>query len=223
MSSAPRPWDEVRTVLFDLDGTLVDSLELILASFRHTMRVHRGSAPPDAEWLATMGTPLLAQLRGFAEDEEEARAMMATYVAHNQEVHGDLLRPFPGVRETLEELRRRDVRLGIVTSKMRHGTMRELAACSLPAEWFGAIVTADEPVPHKPDPAPVRLALERLEERPERAVYVGDSVWDLRAGRAAGTRTAAALWGPFSPPELAVERPDRLMDRIAELLDLLAA
>lgn len=223
MSRASRGgrWSAVRTVLFDLDGTLVDSLELILESFRHTMEVHLGEAPPDEAWLATMGTPLVAQLRDFAESEAQAEAMLATYVEHNAEVHETLIRPFEGVRETLVELRRREIRIGIVTSKMAAGTRRALASCDLPEEWFDVLVTADDPVPHKPDPAPVRLALERTGAAARASAYVGDSVWDLRAGRAAGTRTAAALWGPFSALELAAERPDVELDRIEEILRLL--
>ncbi len=83
---------------------------------------------------------------------------------------------------------------------------------------FDVVVTSDEPVPHKPDPAPVNLALERLGESPENAAYVGDSIWDLRAGHGAGVTTVAALWGPFSEEELTVERPHVMLDRITDLL-----
>ncbi len=217
MPATPR----LRTILFDLDGTLVDSLDLILESFRHTMRVHFGEAPPDEVWLRTLGTPLRAQFREVAADEDEVQAMVATYVEHNHREHERLIRSFDGVAETLPALRARGVRLGIVTSKARAGTILSLAGCRLELEWFDVLVTSDEPVPHKPDPAPVNLALERLGESPARAAYVGDSIWDLRAGRSAGVRTAAALWGPFSPSELAAEKPDHMLDAIEELFDLL--
>ncbi|MFQ5678593.1 MAG: HAD family hydrolase [Gemmatimonadota bacterium] len=214
----------VRTLLFDLDGTLIDSEGLILASYRHTMRRHRGVAPPDSEWLATLGTPLAIQLRQFAESESEAEAMLATYREHNERVHDALIREFPGVRQTLQWLHANGYRLGIVTSKLGDTVLRGLRACGLPREWFAALVTASDPVASKPDPAPVRLALRQLGGEPSgRTLFVGDSVWDLRAGRAAGTFTAAALWGPFSRETLAAERPDCFLRRMEELPTLLGA
>lgn len=183
------------------------------------MRTHFSEVPGDEVWLRSLGTPLRAQFRQFVDTDEEVRAMIETYLEYNHREHARLIRRFPGVRDTLEALLARDVRLGIVTSKAARGTSISLACCDLPAEWFEVIVTSDEPVPHKPDPAPVRLALERLGADAGSAAFVGDSVWDMRAGIAAGVRTVAALWGPFSEDELAPERPHRMIDRPAELLD----
>lgn len=210
----------VRTVLFDLDGTLIDSRELILASYRHTMAAHLEAVPPDEAWLRTMGTPLAAQLRDFARDENEAAAMLATYREHNARVHDRLVRSFRGVAEMLTWLRARQVRLGVVTSKLRDATERGLQACGLALDWFDVLVTASEPVPHKPDPAPVRLALERMGESPSEAAFVGDSIWDVRSGRGAGVRTAAALWGPVDRRSLEAENPDHLLERVEEVREL---
>ena len=211
--------DGVRTVLLDLDGTLVDSEELILSSYRHTLRTHRGEAPPDGAWLETMGTPLLAQLRDFAEDEEEARAMMETYLAHNRRVHDDLIRPFPDARRAVSALLEAGHRLGIVTSKRRENTLAGLEACGYPLKWFGSVVTASDLEEHKPHPAPVLRALEELDEEPGRSLFVGDSIHDLRSGRAAGTRTGAALWGPYDRERLAPGEPDLWLERPEELLE----
>ncbi len=213
------PAAPLRTVLLDLDGTLIDSEELILASYRHTLRTHRGEAPPDAAWLETMGQPLEAQLRDFAADEAEVRAMTETYREHNDRVHDDLLRGFPGVREAVEELRDRGLRLGIVTSKRRDKTLRGLEACGYPLDWFASVVTASDLEDHKPDPAPVRMALEEMGEEPDRALFAGDSIHDLRAGRAAGVRTAAALWGPYDRERLAPGEPDLWLEGPGDLLE----
>lgn len=213
------PTDNLTAILFDLDGTLVDSWDLVVESWRHTMRVHFGEVPPDEVWLETFGQPLRSQFREFVDTDEEVQAMVDTYVEHNLRVHEELIRPFPDVSDTLTALRSRGFRLGIVTSKAARGTARSLAACGLPEAWFDVIVTSDEPVAPKPDPAPVSLALRRLELRPERAAYVGDSVWDMRSGRAAGVRTIAALWGQFSERQLVVEKPDILLDDIRGLLE----
>lgn len=216
MSAAGAP---LRTVLLDLDGTLIDSEELILASYRHTLRAHRGEAPPDAAWLETMGQPLEAQLRDFAADEAEVRAMTETYREHNDRVHDELLRGFPGVREAVEELRDRGLRLGIVTSKRRDKTLRGLEACGYPRDWFASVVTASDLEAHKPDPAPVRMALDEMGEAPGRALFAGDSIHDLRAGRAAGVRTAAALWGPYDRERLAPGEPDLWLEGPEELVE----
>lgn len=212
----------VGTVLLDLDGTLVDSEELILTSYRHTLRTHRGDIPPDEAWLDTMGTPLRTQLRDFARDEEEVDAMVETYLSHNRRVHDDLIRPFPGARETVSSLREAGFRLGIVTSKRRDSALSGLAACDYPLDWFGSLVTATDLDRHKPHPAPVLRALEELGEEPGRALFVGDSIHDLRAGRSAGTRTAAALWGPYDRQRLAPGEPDLWLEDPAELVEAVA-
>lgn len=222
------PNDRARgpVLLLDLDGTLVDSEELILSSYRHTMRRHRDEVPPDSVWLDTMGQPLLAQLRDFARDEEEARAMMETYREHNHRAHDDLLRPFPGVREYVERLLGDGVRTAIVTSKLRDAALRALETCGYEPGRFGAIVTASDVERHKPDPEPVRRALTGLGEPAGgagagSALFVGDSVWDIRAGRAAGVRTAAALWGPYDREQLAPAGPDHWLEDIEGLGRLL--
>ncbi len=217
-SSAPEQVRRLTAILFDLDGTLVDSERLIYESWRHTMETHFGEVPPEDVWRRTLGRPLRSQFGELVETAGEVRAMIDTYVKHNLAAHEKLIRTFPGARETLEALRSGGLRLGIVTSKATPGTKKSLAACSLDEALFDVIVTSDEPVPPKPDAAPVRLALERLGIPAEDAAFVGDSVWDMRAGRAAGVTTVAALWGPFSERELAPERPDLLLDSIEELL-----
>jgi len=212
------PTTDLNTILFDLDGTLVDSADLILESWRHTMRAHLGEVPGDEAWLSTLGQPLRTQFKAFVDTPEEVQQMVDIYVEHNLREHERLIRRFPDVNETLLTLRDRGFALGVVTSKAKRGTAMSLEACGLEASWFDVIVTSDEPIPHKPDPAPVRLALERLDKTPSQAAFVGDSIWDLRSGRGAGVRTMAALWGPFSEEELAVETPDVMLDAITDLV-----
>lgn len=211
-----------RVLLLDLDGTLIDSSELILASYRHTMRTHLGETPPDSEWLEGMGRPLRVQLRDFASSEEEAKSMLDTYREHNHRVHDRLIRSFDGVRETLTGLRQRGVPLAIVTSKARRGVEMGMDACGLEAGWFDAVVTADDVELAKPHPEPVLRALRLLGEDadPSRAVFVGDSVHDLRAGRAAAVATGAALWGPYGRAELEPGQPDYWLEDVRELKEL---
>lgn len=208
-----------RGVFFDLDGTLADTLELILASYRHTMRVHLGEAPPDARWLATSGTPLREQLKDFARDEREAEAMLETYTTFQRAVHDEMVRPFPGAARVLEALRKAGARLAVVTSKRRTVARRTLEVCGL-HHAIELVVAADDVARGKPDPEPVLRALEALGLAAERehVLVVGDSPFDLRAGRAAGTGTAAVSWGAFPREALEAEGPDYVFDSLDELL-----
>jgi pyrophosphatase PpaX len=202
----PVPW---AAVLFDLDGTLADTVELILRCYRHTMRAHLGRELPDERWLATIGTPLRAQLRAFARDDEEAGRMMETYVTYQRTVHDELVRPFPGAVEAVDELRARGTPVAVVTSKRAEIAVRTLERCGFGGK-HDVLVSVDDVRRGKPDPEPVLLALQKLGAADEagRALMVGDSPWDMRAGRLAGTRTAAALWGPYTRDALAPEEPD---------------
>src|SRR5881296_4552874 len=119
------------TFLFDLDGTLIDSIELILRSYRHTMRLHRGHEPPDDVWMTGLGTPLWVQFRHFTEDPAEIEAMVATYRAYNLAHHDELVRPYAGVVEAVLALRSHGQTLGLVTSKMRSGAVRGLQVAEL--------------------------------------------------------------------------------------------
>ena len=207
-----------RTIVFDLDGTLVDSLGLILASYRHTMEMHLGRRLPDELWVRGMGTPLAVQMLEFAADEAEAAAMVRTYRDHNLANHDRLVRSYPGVREAVSELRERGSNLAIATSKLAVATRLGLRRCGLPEHWFAGIVTADDVERPKPDPEPVLRALDLAGEAdPSRAVYVGDSVHDMRAGRAAGVTTAAVLWGPNSRNTLAPTEPDLWVETPSDL------
>lgn len=207
-----------RTIVFDLDGTLIDSLGLILASYRHTMETHRGRRMPDELWVRGMGTPLHVQMRAFAGSEAEAEAMVRTYEDHNLANHDRLVRPYPGVRDAVMALRDLGLTLAIATSKRDRATRMGLRRCDFPEEWFAGIVTANDVEHPKPDPEPVRRALDRAGETdPARAVYVGDSVHDMEAGRAAGVTTAAVLWGPNSRETLAPTEPDVWIDAPGDL------
>ena len=215
---------EFGTIVFDLDGTLIDSEGLILASFRHTMRHHFGEVPPDEAWRATIGRPLVVQVRDFARSDAEAEAMIRTYTEHNLSNHDRLVRSFDGIRESLQLLREAGRTLAIATSKRRVAARMGLAACGLPEAWFAAIVTADDVTRYKPDAEPVLRALAGAgADTADGAVYVGDSIHDMRSGRAAGVSTAAVLWGPNDRSVLAHEAPDLWIERPDQIPAVLGA
>ena len=212
----PRP----RAILFDLDGTLLDTIELILASARHAFDGYAGGGPSDAEWLAGIGTPLHAQLRSFATDEAHVAELTARYRAHQLEHHDRFTRCYDDVPATLAELQRRGHPMAVVTSKVGFVARRGLEYTGL-APYLPLVVGAEDTTRHKPDPEPVLLALHRLGYAPGEALFVGDSPYDVLAGRAAGVVAVAALWGPFRRPELEAAGADHFLGCLAELPGLL--
>lgn len=216
----PLPMLRFDAVLFDLDGTLLDSIALILESYRHTLIEHGLEPQPDEVVLAGLGTPLEAQLALWA-PRSEVPAMVETYVEHNLAIHDRLVRPYPGITEIVHTLRARGTKLAIVTSKRRRGTAKGLAALGL-SESFDVWVCADDVARPKPDPEPVHAALTALSvEDPARALFVGDAIHDVRSGQAAGVRTAAVLWGAGTRAELEPSAPDHLLEDAAALAAVL--
>ena len=190
-------------LLFDLDGTLVDSIELIRSSFRHACAEVLRREIEEEEWLAGVGTPLRTQMRDFARDDAECDALIAAYRAFQLVHHDRLLGEYAGVRDALATLRAEGHSMGIVTSKGDAFAMRALTAMRL-SEFMDVVIGCDSSTRHKPDPEPVHLALRRLGALPADAIFVGDSPHDIAAGNAAGVTTVGVLWGPF--PRAALER-----------------
>ena len=217
MRSAPLRYD---TVLFDLDGTLIDSGAIIVASMKHAATTVLGREIPEAELAAAVGGPgLVAQMRAL--DPERVDELVHVYSEHNAALH-DGLEACAGIETVLETLHAQGRRLGIVTAK-RRATVR-LAFDVLPQleRYFAVVVGADDTARHKPDPQPILLALDRLGAAPATAAYVGDSPFDLRAARAAGVAAVGVTWGGIHSAErLREERPDELVHDAEELLGVL--
>ena len=209
----------MRTYLFDLDGTLLDSIALILTSFHHTSRVHLDRELPDSYWLEGTGTPLRDQLGKVARSKEELAAMLDTYLAYNLSHHDDMAKPYPGVVDVVRTLHARNAKLALVTSKMRTGAERGLRLLGLEEE-FSVHVCADDVEHGKPHPAPVLMALDALDSSPDEALFIGDSHHDIEAGRRAGVTTVAVTWGPFTREKLAAAEPDHWLEEPEQLFEL---
>ena len=208
-----------RAVLYDFDGTLADSTELILRCYRHTMQTHLGHVPDEADWLSGFGKPLEGQIGRFARTPDEASRMLQSYRDYQHAHHDDALRPFPAACEVVAELAERGIKLAIVTSKHRETALRGLRCCEL-AGHFPVVVAPEDVVHPKPHPESVRKALDALGVSPSEALFVGDSPFDVMAGKAAGVSTAAALWGPFPEEALRAAGPDHLLVTQAAVLSL---
>lgn len=212
-------------VIFDLDGTVVDTVQLIRDSFRFATRTVLGAELPDGQIMAGVGRPLMAQM--IALSPAYAQELYDAYREYNHRLHDELIRPYAGMRPALEQLRASGRHLGIVTSKSADTTEMAFNAVGI-GDLFDVVVTASDSSEHKPSPVPVRLCLERFADAglpadPAAAIYIGDSPFDIAAGAAAGTVTAAVTWGVFSLPELLAAHPDFVVDRPHDLVELCLA
>lgn len=205
-------------MLFDFDGTVVDTVELIRESHRHATREVLGVELDDTELVARVGIPLMDQMRAFS--EQHAEELFRVYREWNHQHTAELLREYPGMNALLAELHAAGRPLGIVTSKAR--PVAELAFAVLPVrDYFDVIVTAEDTERHKPAPDPLLHALSVLHARAADAVMVGDAPFDLQAGAAAGCATVGVTWGFFDRATLSALSPDALVDDTSELAALL--
>jgi pyrophosphatase PpaX len=207
-------------VLFDLDGTLIDSGPMIVASMKHAAKSVLGRDVPEEVLSAAVGGPgLVAQMHALAPDRVDD--LVAASREHNEPLH-DELEAFWEVVEVLPRLRGEGRRLGIVTAK-RRATV-DLAFARLPEleQNFDVVVTSDDTERHKPSPDPILAAVERLGADPTDAAYVGDSPFDIRAAKAAAVFAIAVAWGGIHGNDvLQREQPDAFVRHAEELLGVL--
>jgi len=212
--SASRP---IEVVLFDLDGTLIDTIELILSSLRHATAEVLGESPPDDVLLHNVGVPLRVQMGEFAPGREDE--LLCVYRAHNAIVHDQLVCEYPGTEAALQAIIAKGYRLGIVTSKSVSVAQRGIDRFGL-GEFFETLVGYEDTDIHKPEAAPLLLAAQRMGVEIGRCCYIGDSPHDVNAGKAAGAVTVAALWGPFRE-RVTEAGPDFAIEHISQLTDVL--
>jgi pyrophosphatase PpaX len=208
-------------VLFDLDGTLVDTVPFILEAVRQAFAGY-GTCPTEAEWIAGIGTPLRTQLASFARRPEDVDALFERYRTFWLAHHDDRTRPFPGAVETLAALASAGHPIGVVTAKIEQGAYRTLRHTAL-LPYVSAVVGADSCAHAKPHPEPVLLALEKLGRPPAEALLVGDSPHDIAAAKAAGARAAGALWGACTRAALEAAGADVLLEHVRDVPGVVAA
>lgn len=210
----------LRAALFDFDGTLVDTTEMIYQGMLHATGEVLGREIPRETLMAGVGQPLPRQMEVL--DAEKAELLLESYRAHHEENHDALIREFPGVPEALARLRAAGVKIGVVTSKRRASVEMAVRRFPVLGEVVDHFVSMEETAEHKPHPAPLLKGLEDLGGVPkEEAVYVGDSPYDIQAAKAAGMTSIAVSWGAFAEDTLRAAEPDHLVADIDAVVDLL--
>ncbi len=204
--------------LFDLDGTLLDTIDLVYECFRHVAQNIKGFHLERKDVISYIGIPLKNQYKHFfPDDSEEAfEHYMKIHMDYQYQIYKDYLKAFPGAKETLATLKANGAKIGLVTSRRKKSAILFTQDTGL-FEYFDVMVTPEDTEKHKPDPEPARFALSCLGMKPEDSLFVGDAEFDMECGHAAGTNTAFCLWGTNDPEKLKV-KPTILLGTLEDLL-----
>lgn len=207
----------IDTILFDLDGTLIDTNELIISSFLHTLGKYYPDQYKREDVLPFMG-PSLYETFGSL-DPDRAEEMIRDYRAYNIAHHDLLVTEFTGVNQTIETLKDKGFKLGIVTTKLLDTVIKGLKLTKLDP-YFDTIVALDHVNKAKPDPESIFKALDQLDSSTDKAIMVGDNYHDILAGKNAGTKTAGVAWTAKGKDYLAQFKPDYMLDEMPDLLKI---
>lgn len=208
---------KIHTILFDLDGTLIDTNELIIASFIHTFDHYK--LPVTREEILHFIGPSLKDTFDKV-DPTISDEMIQTYRDHNLSHHDSFVEAYPYVVETLKRLKEKNIKLGIVTTKMRTGVNMGLKLVGLD-ELFDTVITLDDVAHAKPHPEPIIKAMKGLDADASSTLMVGDNFHDIEAGQNAGVQTAGVAWSIKGRETLERLNPTYMLEDIRDLYDIL--
>ncbi|QQZ10363.1 pyrophosphatase PpaX [Heyndrickxia vini] len=209
--------NKITTILFDLDGTLIDTNELIISSFLHTLNGYYPDQYKREDVLPFIGPSLYATFSSI--DKERTEEMIENYRAYNLENHDLLVKEFNGVFETLQTLHQNGFKMAIVSTKKRDTIIRGLKLTNLD-QFFDIIISLDEVEHEKPHPEPVQKALKLLHSTPNEAIMVGDNFHDILAGKNAGTLSAGVAWSAKGRAYIESFNPDFLLEEMQDLINI---
>lgn len=215
---------QVKGILFDLDGTLVNTTELIIKSFEYTLKNNLDIEPSRYEITQYFGLPLRESLEkfiptGVSQDVDE---LVEYYRDYNGKYHDELIKPYPFIEETLQSLQQQDIKIAVVTSKKQPMAKRGLKCFNLD-QYVEGIIGHDECIEHKPSAEPMLRGAEILKLRPEECLCVGDSPFDLQSGHGAGCRSVAVAWTTVEWQKMLREgQPNFIINKMSDLLTIVA-
>jgi len=212
----------VKAVLFDLDGTLIDTNELICDSWRYAVSKLTGREITDEEIRGTMGEMLIDSMLRIMPEIDPDNAL-EIYRAYQRDIFLERITLFEGTEEMLSALKKAGYKNALVTSRLRSSCERALTHFGL-INLFDAILTASDGKVFKPDPEPIYKILEQIGAKPDEAMFVGDTVHDIEAGLAAGVFTVLVGWSYALPPEKRADapRPDFVIEKLQDILTLVS-
>lgn len=209
--------DKITTLLFDFDGTLLDTNELIIQTFQTVLNAHYPGRFEREDILPFLGPTLRETFESI--DPEKTEELMAEYRTWNLANHDSFVSEFDGVTETLRQLRNKGLKMAIVSTKRNEMVMRGLRLIEA-EELFDTIVCLDDVQHAKPDPEPLLLAMERLNSSPNETMMVGDNSHDILGGKNAGVRTAGVAWSAKGEKFIRELKPDFVLQHISDLLPI---
>lgn len=210
------------TVIFDFDGTVADTNKLIIDSWQHTYRVLAGREQDEDILKATFGEPLAISLENAFPDVPVDESINI-YREHQLEIYEELIEPFNGMPELIKLLKEKGYKVGLLTSRLKPSTMIGLEKFGI-VSYFDSIITLENCTKHKPDPEPMLVALKSLEAKPEEAIMIGDSLFDIRCAHNAGVEAALVSWAVAlsDPPTEGEDKPEYILNKAEDLLEVIA-
>jgi len=208
----------IKAVLFDLDGTLIDTNDLIINSFKYTLKKHLGLDAHKDEIVMHFGEPLLDTLSRY--DKENAHILLETYRKYNENIHDELTKEVVGAKETLSELKTLGIKTAVVTSKRKILAERGLKLFNL-LNYIDVFITPEDTIKHKPDGEPVIKACEELKISTNEAIMVGDSHYDILCGKNAGAKSCLVKYTALPIDKIMVYNPDYIVEKIQDILDII--
>ena len=210
---------KIKAVLFDFDGTIMDTNAIILGSWKHTFNTVLGRDPVQEEIVKTFGEPLEITM-GKLFPDRDTHEMVETYRSYQRHIYQQDITMFPGMKEAVTELKARGYKVAIVTSRLWESTQQGLYKFDI-TDMIDAVVSAEDTTIHKPDPTPCLLCLEKLGIGPEEALMVGDSKFDILCARNAGVESCLVSWTISVSEELRKElAPEYYITEASQLLDI---
>ncbi len=208
---------KTKALLFDFDGTLLDTNDLIIQTFMYILDERFPGQYSTQDCLKFIGPSLKQTFDEITPGETDS--MIMKYKEWNTAHHDELVNSYDEVAETLEALHKEGIKLAIVSTKSREGLARGLKVLDV-AHLFEVIIGSDDVTHVKPHPEPVLLALDKLGVKKEEAIMIGDNSHDIEGGKNAGVRTAGVAWSAKGESYLQQFNPDYMLHHMRDLLEI---
>lgn len=212
---------KINTILFDYDGTIMNTNDVVIKSWQHTYRTVEGKELSAEIIVKTFGEPLFITM-GRLLPTITVDEGVAIYRSFLREHYSDMIKPFPGMVELVRDIKGRGYKTGLVTSRVGDTTVQGLSQFGL-LPHMDCLVTCEDTDKHKPDPEPVNIALRKLNSKPEETLMLGDTMFDILCAKNAGVKSVLVGWQmAISEDELeGPDGPDFLIETPEDLFKIL--